>query len=85
MKVVKKVMLLSKDKDGNFVKNDTYKVERNRAVISEESVKATEATYKETGVLYIVDEEATKEWHEAKQPKKEVKRQPKKTNQKEDK
>ena len=69
MKVVKKVKLLSKDRDGNFIKNNTYKVERNRAVISEESVKSSEATYKETGILYIVDEEATKEWLKSKEPK----------------
>lgn len=68
MKVVKKVKLLMKDSKGSFIKNNNYTVLRTRAVIQESSVKQSESTYKETGILYIVDEEATNKFLKVKSP-----------------
>ena len=78
MKVVQKRKLLVKDKDGLFVNNETYTVLRNRAVVQEDVVKESKDSYKETGIIWVVDIAATKDWHDAKKPKKVVK--PKQTN-----
>lgn len=72
MKVAKKVRLLTKDKDGKFIKNETFAVLRDRAVVQSEVVKETELNYKDTGVLWLVDVAETKEREEAKKPKKVV-------------
>jgi hypothetical protein len=69
MKVVQKRKLLVKDKDGLFVNNDTFTVLRHRAVIEDSTVKESESSYKETGIIWVVDEKATKEWLEEKNPK----------------
>lgn len=69
MKVVQKRKLLVKDKDGFFVNNETFTILRDRAVIQESEVKESEQSYKETGIIWVVDEKATKEWHDAKNPK----------------
>jgi hypothetical protein len=61
MKVAKKVLLLTKDNKGKFLNNENHKVLRNRAVVQDEVVAETQANYKETGLLYIVDEKATAE------------------------
>ena len=67
MKVAKKVRLLAKDKDGFYIKNETQAVVmRTRAVVSQDVITDTEYNYKETGILYIVDEQATAERNEAK-------------------
>ena len=68
MKVVQKRRLLSKDKNGKFVNNDTFTVMRNRAVIQDEVVKESESSYKDTGIIWVVDEKATKEWEDSKKP-----------------
>lgn len=73
MKVCKKVRLLQKDKDGQFIKNENFELLRSRAVISEDVVAESEYTYKETGILWIVDENQTTEWLKSKEPVKEVK------------
>jgi hypothetical protein len=70
MKVAKKVRLLQKDKDGLFIKNENYAVLRSRAVVEGSVVQETVDNYEYTGVLYMVDKEATKEWEDAKNPKK---------------
>jgi len=72
MKVVKLVRLQSKDEKGNFKKDGSSKVKRNRAVVSDEVVKESEENYKFTGLLYIVDEKATKEFLSPKKAKKET-------------
>lgn len=82
MKVAKQVRLLSKNKDGKFIKNDTYEVKRSRAVIQESVIKESEANYKEVGLLWIVDNKATQEWQDSKKPNK--KPTAKKTAQKEE-
>jgi len=69
MKVVKKVRFLTKDRNGNFVKSDTFQILRERAVISQQSIEESEITYPETGILYIVDEKATAERYELKSSK----------------
>lgn len=74
MKVAKKVRLLSKDSKGDFIKNDTNQVLRSRVVIQKQSIEESEISYKETGILYIIDEEATKEWLEAKEQVKQPKK-----------
>lgn len=61
MKVAKKVRLVQKDNKGLFIKNDNYVVVRNRAIVLESVIKEAEANYKSIGLLWIVDEEATKE------------------------
>ena len=70
MKVAKKVRFLQKDKDGKFIKNEKYAVLRNRAVVEESVIQETVENYEYTGVLYMIDKEATKEWSDAKKPKK---------------
>ena len=72
MKVVQKRKLLVKDKDGLFVNNDTFTIMRHRAVIQESVVKESESSYKETGIIWVVDKEATKEWLNAKKPVKQI-------------
>lgn len=67
MKVAKKVRLLTKDKNGLFQNNKNYEVLRNKAVVQESVIEETESNYKSTGVLYLVDEKATKEWHKEKE------------------
>lgn len=76
MKVAKKVRLLTKDKDGNFKKSENVEILRHRSVINQSTVTESEQSYKETGVLWIVDEKATKEWHDAKKPKKKAVKKP---------
>lgn len=62
MKVCKLVRLTKKDEKGNFVNNREGRITiRNKAVVSDESVKETEGNYETTGLLYIVDEAKTKE------------------------
>ena len=73
MKVAKKVLLLTKDNKGKFLNNENHKVLRNRAVVQDETVEETVTNYKETGILYIVDEKATKEFISPKKTKKAVK------------
>ena len=73
MKVAKKVRLLTK-KDGMFVKNDTFEVLRDRAVVQESVVEDHKRSYKATGIVYIVDEKATKEREEEINPKKQTKK-----------
>ena len=68
MKVAKKVRLLSKDSKGFYIKNDSVKVLRNRAVVEDSVVLESEHNHKETGLLYIVDEKATQERLELKNP-----------------
>lgn len=80
MKVVQKRRLLAKDSKGFFKNNDNFELLRSRAVISEQSVLNSEATYKETGILYVVDEAETKKFLDSKKPKKAVKKQPAKTD-----
>lgn len=70
MKVVKKVKLLEKDGQGNFVKSQNVKVLRTRMVISEQSIEDAEKVFPITGIAYIVDEKATKERDELKSGKK---------------
>lgn len=70
MKVAKKVKLLTKDKDGLYNVKGQHSVLRDRAVIGEADVKKYQDECKETGILYIVDEEATKERNELVNPKK---------------
>lgn len=69
MKAAQKRRLLTKDKDGFFIKNDNFQVLRNRSIISEDSIKESEETYKETGILWVVDQEETKKWEDSKKPK----------------
>ncbi len=66
MKVAKCVRLLSKDNKGLYKKDGASEVKRERAVIEESVVKQSEATYKDTGILWIVDQEATKERNSSK-------------------
>ena len=62
MKVCELVRLTKKDVDGNFEKGKEGRITvRNRVVVSEESVAEFEGNYKSTGLLYIVDAEATSE------------------------
>lgn len=62
MKVCKLVRLTQKDKNGDYKKDlQTAKVERERVVVSEKSVKDSELTSKSSGLLYVVDKEATAE------------------------
>lgn len=73
MKVVQKRKLLVKDKKGYFVNNETFTILRNRAVIEESAIEESESSYKETGIIWVVDEKATKEREDAKKPKAESK------------
>ena len=69
MKVAQKRRLLIKGKDGRFINNDTFKIERHSSVVEESTIKETESSYKETGIIWVVDEKATKERDELKSPK----------------
>jgi hypothetical protein len=71
MKVVEKRKLHVKVKD-LFVNNETYTVVRHRAVIEESVVIESQESYKETGIIWVINEEATKAWHDAKNPIKEI-------------
>lgn len=74
MVVCKKVRHFKKDAKGKlYVKSDNFQVLRERAVIQESAVAESESGFPETGILWVVDEKATKEWNEAKQPKKTTK------------
>lgn len=60
MKVCKLVRLSSKNTEGEFVNGKEGKLTlRSRVVIDEASVKESEENYKQTGLLYVVDEKAT--------------------------
>lgn len=60
MKVCKLVRLTQKDDKGEFIEKKEGSITvRNRAIVSEESVKESEETYKMSGLLYKVDENAT--------------------------
>lgn len=62
MKVCKFVRLTSKDPKGKFVNSkDGRTTIRTKVVVSEDTVKETEANFETTGLLYIVDEAKTKE------------------------
>jgi hypothetical protein len=61
MKVCKLVRLAVKDEKGNFDKAKASVTVRSRVVVDESSVKETEENYKQSGLLYVVDEKATKE------------------------
>ena len=84
MKVAKKVRLLNKDSKGKFIKNETYEVLRNRSIVTDLAVAQTEANYKDVGILWIVDEKATKERNAKKAPKKATKKITKETPKTED-
>lgn len=74
MVVCEKRRYLTKDAKGKlYVKSDNFQVLRNRAVIEQSTVTESEQGFPETGIVWVVDEKATKEWHESKQPKKTVK------------
>jgi len=50
-------------------KDGQHKVVRANAKVLAESVTETENNYVDSGMIYIVDEEATKAWHKAKEAK----------------
>lgn len=61
MKVCKLVRLLKKDAAGEYVnEKNTVTVLRKRVVVDIDSVEESEANYKTSGLLYIVDEGETK-------------------------
>ena len=57
--VAKLVKLFEKDNKG-YKKEGAFKVKRDRAIVLEKTVAQYEANYIHSGLLYIVDEEATK-------------------------
>jgi hypothetical protein len=63
MKVCKLVRLTKKDKEGNFVASDKEGqiLIRKRAIISEESLNDAKGSSKHSGLLYVIDESATKD------------------------
>ena len=64
MKVVvaKQYRLLSRDpKTRLYNKDGSKEVKRDRAVVEESVVKTSEGNYGETGLLYVIDKEATAE------------------------
>jgi|TARA_R110000787_G_scaffold155864_3_gene269724 hypothetical protein len=69
MKVAKKVRFLQKDKNGKFINNENFAVLRHRAVVQESVVDETVDNYEDTGVLYIIDKEATEEFNNPKTSK----------------
>lgn len=75
MKVTQKRRLLSKDSKGLYVNNDSFELLRSRAVVQEQVVQETEGNYMYTGILYVVDDKATKAFHNSKKPKKAVKKE----------
>ena len=73
MKVVvaKQYRLLSRDpKTRLYNKDGSKEVKRHRAVVEESVVKTSEGNYGETGLLYVIDKEATAEREKAKADKK---------------
>ena len=70
MLVARKLQLRTKVK-GLYVYDKTaqYDVLRHESVISKQSVKESEANYKHTGVIWVVDEEKTKQRNEIILPK----------------
>lgn len=66
MKAAQKRKLLTKNKDGEFINNDNYQILRHRSIIDERVIEESEQVYKETGVIWVVDQKATLEWLEAK-------------------
>lgn len=58
MKVCKKVRLLTK-KEGKFNTDGQKEVLRNRMIISNQVIEETNKGSKDTGLMYIIDEEAT--------------------------
>lgn len=67
MKVVvaKQYRLLSRDpKTRLYNKDGSKEVKRDRAVVEESVVKTSEGNYGETGLLYVIDKEATAEREE---------------------
>jgi len=75
MKAAQKRRLLTKNRDNEFINNDNYEVLRNRSIIQEQVIEESEMTYKETGIIWVVDQEATLEWLEAKEGKKPSKKE----------
>lgn len=69
MKVCKKVRLLQKTEKGLYKKDGQIEVLRNRAIVSEQSVKESEANCEDTGLLWVIDVEATKERDASLNPK----------------
>jgi|JI61114C2RNA_FD_contig_31_31098_length_758_multi_2_in_0_out_0_2 hypothetical protein len=69
IKVCNLVKLLEKDEKGLYKKDGQHKVVRANAKVLAESVTETENNYVDSGMIYIVDEEATKAWHKAKEAK----------------
>jgi hypothetical protein len=69
MKAAQKRKLLSKNKDGFFVLNDNYEVKRNCSIIQESVIEESQISYPETGIIWVVDNEKTLEWLEAKENK----------------
>tara|TARA_R110002051_G_C8513329_1_gene466759 strand:- start:130 stop:360 length:231 start_codon:yes stop_codon:yes gene_type:complete len=70
MVVCKKVRLLTKDNKGYFNPDGQKQELRSRCIISVDSVEASERECKESGILYIIDQDATRDRNESKQPKK---------------
>lgn len=67
MKVAKLLRLKSKDEKGFYKADGANEVMRSKAIITDEAVAESESNYKESGLLYIVDEEATAEREKAKE------------------
>lgn len=77
IKVCNLVRLLEKDAKGLFIKDGQKSVLREGAKVLAESVIESENNYKDTGVLWIVDEKATEERNKLKAPKEEAPKEPK--------
>jgi hypothetical protein len=60
MKVCKLIRLLSKDANRLFKKDGASEVVRTKVVVSEEVVLDSQITFESSGLIYVVDEEATK-------------------------
>lgn len=69
MKAAQKRRLLTKNKDGQYINNENYEVLRHRSIIEESVIDESQQSYKETGVIWVVDDEETKKWLESKKPK----------------
>lgn len=75
MKAAEKRRLLTKNRNGEYINNESYEVLRNRAIIQESVIEESEQSYKETGILWVINQEETLKWLEAKggkKPSKEV-------------
>lgn len=69
IKVCKLVRLAKKNSKGLFVKDKEGQIiVRSRILVPDEEVAEKEANYGDTGLLYIVDEEATAERNALKSP-----------------